>query len=685
MIEDYGYFNTQVGYEVEPVSAKKGKILYRVKTGEPYFLDSIKVHIASPVLDSIYRLNADNSYIKSGQQYNRKNFEKEAERLTDIFRNTGVYHFKKYAINFREIDSTQADHKTDVLLDISNLLFEKEDSILDKPYKISYINRVNIYTDSHLTYKTDGYKDSINYDGFHIYAPKRIPYKPKHFIQNIFIKPGDPYSDKSLDLTRIHLSRINNFKSVRFNYEETEENLLTANIYLTPKSKHSFKLENEASHSNIKPFSFSGIFSYKNINTFKGNELFKLSLQGSLVNSSAYNGPFFNAWEMGVDASLKFPRLVLPFKFKQSFFQNVSPETLLSLGTSFQKNIGLDKQRFTGIVSYNWSPDRINGHTLEVINAQFIKNLNVDSFFKTYSSEFNKLVNINNQYFPDYNMGDPLDFINMVLGDSDFQSNYPEDYATVQNVRKRYYIITEDVFVPAMTYAYTHNTQDGYKDLDYSFFKARLSSSGLLTSALSNRTSITGDKQLFGINIAQYVKLDLEFIKHWELPYENVIAFRSGLGVGVPYGNSTLIPFSRSYFAGGPNDIRAWKIYDLGPGSENTGLEFNVGNLKFITNLEYRFNLYQGFKGAVFVDAGNIWDISSSSLVTEEARFKGLSSLKDIAVGSGFGLRYDFSFLVLRVDLGFKTYEPYRPFGEQWFNFDALKRPVLNIGINYPF
>jgi len=163
------------------------------------------------------------------------------------------------------------------------------------------------------------------------------------------------------------------------------------------------------------------------------------------------------------------------------------------------------------------------------------------------------------------------------------------------------------------------------------------------------------------------------------------LAFRSFIGVAIPYGNSTTIPFSRSYFIGGPNDLRAWKIYDLGPGSTQSGLEFNVGNLKFISSLEYRFKIINSIKGGLFIDAGNIWDITNSSVNSSEARFNGINSLKDIAIGSGFGIRYDLSFILLRLDLGFKTYEPYLPEGNKWFSNYNFNKTVYNFGISYPF
>ena len=190
---------------------------------------------------------------------------------------------------------------------------------------------------------------------------------------------------------------------------------------------------------------------------------------------------------------------------------------------------------------------------------------------------------------------------------------------------------------------------------------------------------------MFNTPIAQYIRTDLEYKKFWNLSLENVLAFRSFLGIAFPYSNSNTIPFSRSYFIGGPNDLRAWGIYDLGPGSTKSGLEYNVGNLKFISSLEYRFKIINRIKGALFIDAGNIWDITNSSVTDPKAKFNGLNSIKDIAIGSGFGIRYDLSFILLRLDLGFKTYEPYLDSGNQWFKHYNFKNTVYNFGISYPF
>jgi len=684
-----GYFNAKIQYRIDTLNGKRAKVTYRIKTYEPYYIDTILYHSKSPVIDSLYALHKSKSFIKKGQQFKRENFEKEAERLTKIFRNAGVYHFSKYAINFRDIDSLNPNHQTHVNLDIANRIVDTGDSIIHKPYSISYIKKVNVYTDYSYLERNHTVTDSLSYQGINYYAYKEIIYKPKFLGRSLFIHPGDKYSDSQTELTKQHLRNLNNFKSIRINYKETSDNQLIANILLTPKKRYGAKTELEATHSNQKPRGLSGKISFKNNNTFRGNEILQLSLQGSFLNSVEFKTEktLFNAWELGVDASFKVPRFISPFHTEKLVPTKMSPKTLFTLGTSLQKNIGLDKQRFTGIVEYTWKPNKKTNHTLEVFDAQYIKNLNINSFFSVYSSEYRKLESIQNNFFPteDLSIYTATDFIDVALNDPNFALNQPEEYTTVKNVKKRYDIITEDILVPALTYQFIYNSQKNYKDTDFSYLRLRLASAGLFSSLIAKKPTGDNPRQILGTNIAQYVKLDLEYRRHWNININNIIAFRSSMGIAVPYGNSNSIPFSRSYFAGGPNDIRAWRIYELGPGGDNSGLEFNVGNFKILSSIEYRFDIISSFKGAVFADAGNIWDITQSELSDDSAKFSSFSSLKNLALGTGIGVRYDFSFLVFRADLGFKTYEPYESNGQQWFHNYNFKSAVLNIGINYPF
>jgi len=334
---------------------------------------------------------------------------------------------------------------------------------------------------------------------------------------------------------------------------------------------------------------------------------------------------------------------------------------------------------------------------LEIFNTQYIQNLNVNRFFDIYSSEFRNLNTVAQNYdaingtnfsplSTDLNVQstEALNFIREVEGNNTgFQTSNPDDYDTVLNIQNRYNIVTSDFLIPIIAYSYTFNNQIDFKDNNFTFFKARVANSGNLLGLFSDSYSDNGKKTLFKIPLAQYFKTDIEYKRFWQVGLNAVFGIRSFLGAIITYDNSD-IPFTRSYFAGGSNDIRAWQTYELGPGSRNTGLEFNVGSFKFLTSAEYRFNLFGSLKGALFLDAGNIWDISRSKFIDDASKLSGLESLKEIAIGSGLGVRYDLNFFVLRFDVGFKTYEPYLEQGK-WFKNFNFGSAVYNIGINYPF
>jgi hypothetical protein len=383
---------------------------------------------------------------------------------------------------------------------------------------------------------------------------------------------------------------------------------------------------------------------------------------------------------------LEIPRFLLPIDQEKIISKSKSPKTIFTLGTSLQKNIGLDKQKFTGIIDYTWDQSKKIKHSIEVLNAQYIKNLNPDQYFYVYTYDYAELEAIQEANFPDYPLtqDNAIDFINDEIT-PDFSVTNPDDYETAKNIESRYYIITENAFIPLIAYTFTLSNRESFKDNNFSFFKARIAAAGNAFTAISKQVDSNNVKTFINTPIAQYARIDLEYKKFWSITPTNTLAFRAFSGIAIPYGNSETIPFTRSYFIGGPNDLRAWKVYDLGPGSTNTGLEYNVGTLKLLSSIEYRFDILNSIKGALFVDAGNIWDITNSTLTPQGGKFTGFESFKDLAVGSGLGIRYDLSFILVRLDLGFKTYEPYLNNGSKWFQHYNFGNAVYNFGISYPF
>ena len=691
-----GYFRVKVSSKKEQLKNKKASINYLINTGRPTFLDSIRTKIKSSILDSLYQSKKTSSYLKTGDQFIETNFIKEAKRITNLFRNSGIYNFTENDLGYYNIDSANTNnYKTNVdlvIFDKKRILKTNGEYAL-KPYYIQKLRKVTVFTDYSFTEKDSPYLDSISYKGIKFLAHNKIKYNPKLLSESIFTKPNEVYADSLRNLTRKHLKSLRNFKVTNIRYEKVDSlnNQLDVSIFLTPLDKFSLDLETEFTHSNIRDFGISGKFSVVNRNIFKGAEIFKLSFLSSFFNASQDANKeklFFNSWEIGADMSLEIPRFVAPFGISKLVPKRMSPRTMFTLGTSIQQNIGLDRETVTALIDYKWQYNAKKTIQLDVFNTQYVRNLRIGNYFDIYNSEYIKLNSIAKEFFndPDYNLErqqETVSFMRNVFNDPNFQSNNPDSYRNNLNILDRYNIITSDFLIPTIAYSYTYNNQSDFRDNTFSFFKIRIANSGNIGGLLSNKKDTNNRKTIFNIPLAQYFKTDIEYKKFWEINNSSVVGFRSFIGAIIPYDNSA-IPFTKSYFAGGSNDIRAWQTYDLGPGSRNSGLEYNIGSLKFLTSAEYRFDLFGSLKGALFVDAGNIWDITNSIFAEEEATFNGLNSVKDIAVGSGFGLRYDLGFLVFRLDLGFKMHEPYLE-SNKWFRNYNFSNAVYNIGINYPF
>ena len=678
-----GYFKSSVDTKVDTIN-KKAEVTYQITKGKATLFDTININIKSPVLDSIYLKSGRVSLLKKGDRYLDQTFRNEASEVVKLFRNNGIYNFTESALGFY-VDSTRTDFKTNVdFLVSANRLIEDNGRYLEKPYRVHTIKEINVITDYSFDNNSETYTDSIKYNGINFLAYDKVLYNPKYLSENIFLKKGEIYKDTLNNLTRINLKSLKNFKSTNIKFSSTpgSEDELIMDVFLSPLEKYTLGFETELTHSNIRNIGVSGKFSLTNRNTFKGAELAKMSFLGSWFNSQ--NGP---GWEIGSDLSLEIPRFIAPFGLSKFVPKEMSPRTLFSLGSSFQKNIGLDRQTFTFLTDYKWQYTPTKTIQLEILNTQYIKNLNVGSFFNIYNSEYetlNDIAKIYNNNNVDLQLPDgAVSFMNTVVNDTGFQSSNPEEYNTSLNILNRYNIITSDFLIPILAYSFTYNNQTSFKDNNFSFFRARVANSGNILGLISNKTNANNKKTFLNIPLAQYFKTDIEYKKFWEMGNNSVFAFRTFLGAIFTYDGSD-IPFVKAYFAGGSNDIRAWQTYELGPGARNNGLEFNIGSFKFLTSLEYRFDVIGKLKGALFVDAGNIWDISGSSFVNENEKLNSFSSLQNIAIGSGVGARLDFNFLILRFDVGFKTYEPYLN-ESKWFKNYNFSNAVYNIGINYPF
>ena len=258
----------------------------------------------------------------------------------------------------------------------------------------------------------------------------------------------------------------------------------------------------------------------------------------------------------------------------------------------------------------------------------------------------------------------------------------------VNSIEERRVRLTENDFILSTSYSFSKTTRKDLKDNNFYLFRTKIESAGSLLSLVSNAANLpknqNGNYEIFNLEYSEYIKTEFDYIKYWDLSKEKVFAIRSFFGIAIPYGNSNNIPFSRSYFAGGSNDNRAWQPYRLGPGSSGAVNDYNEANMKIALSAEFRFKILGSLKGALFADAGNIWNVLDN-VTNDKATFDNISDLKELAFGTGFGFRYDFSFFVVRFDLGFKTYNPANEIDKRWFNDYDFANSVFNFGINYPF
>lgn len=711
-----GWFNTEgdFGVRVDSSKKKRAAVSYQIKRFRPYFVDSIQEKIGSPVVDSLFQASKKNTFIKPGKQYAAADFNNERDRLTILFRNSGLYHFDQDYIGF-EADTVNTGHMVNVTYLIPNRKLTEGDSTSTTPFKVHKISDVRIVTDYSFANRDKKYTDSATYNGYTLFSYDKLRFKPKAITNAITITPNNIFKDIDRTLTYSQISNLRIFKYPNISYQEDPRDStgtdLIATILLNPRKKATFEADFDTYTSTIQQLGigFRGSLILRNI--FRRAEILEISGRGSIGSSkdAGDNESFFNISDIGGDIKLSFPRIVFPFNTSKLIPKYMSPSTIMSLGANAQNNIGLDRQNINAIFSYRWKPSKIRTNNVDLMNVQYVRNLNTGNYFNVYQNSFDQLNavaqdleaaspgSVNPNYYQldannDLRLTIPEganSFIADVIGDSVTGAMSGSDnFVLVSNLSERKTRLTEDNLIFASNYTWTRDTRDNIFDNSFSRFRWKIESAGNLLAGISNIAGLkknnNNNYETLGVAFSQYVKFEGDYIKHWELNDKNIFAIRAFGGIAIPYGNSTSIPFTRSYFAGGANDNRGWRAYDLGPGSSGSIDEFNEANFKIALNAEYRFTILGDFKGAFFLDAGNIWNVMDN-IDDEASKFNGLADLQEMALASGLGLRYDFGFFVFRFDVGFKTYNPALAEGERWFKQYNFSNAVYNIGINYPF
>ena len=691
-----GYFNSEIKTKIliDQKNNNYGKVVYNINLGSQYYLDSIKTNIESKVLDSIFKKNKSYSFLKKNNPFNTLDFESERNRLNKLFKNSGVYNFQINSISFElKMDTTAIDLSIPVTINILDNKTKNDLSNYKLEYKLHYIKKINVYTNGVEKFKNNDLKKFISYGGINIYSNGDLRYKRENLAKLILIKKDSLYSDLIRSKTINQLNNFENFQypSISYNYLNNSNSELEANILLVPKKKFSLGFGIDLKHSNIEDIGLAFQSSLTSRNVFKGGEKLEFTSRGTIGKSANTT-----ISEFGVDIRFKFPRFFSPFKFKKLENLKKKPTTYIGIGTSKQTNIGLDRQNFKFDINYDWNNEKNKKINVGLVNIELVNNKNSVNYFNIYSNSFNTINSIaiknnaNSSYFNSSNkLIIPIgidSFINEVTSKSFLINN--EDYNNVSYINDRRNRLTSNNLIIGSSLSISNNNRKSIYDKNFSQTIFKLELAGTFTDFLANQFNADldqfGDNKILGLTYSQYIKTEFSYTNNWLINSNSLIAFRGYFGIAVPFGNSNSIPFSKSFFAGGSNDNRAWEVYRLGPGSSGAKSEFNEANMKIAMSIEYRFNLIGKLDGALFTDLGNIWNVFDSTNDPKRT-FEGLRDLNELAIGSGFGMRYNLGYFVIRLDMGLKTYNPVLETKDRWLTDFNLKKAVFNIGLNYPF
>ncbi|QAR30728.1 hypothetical protein EQP59_04930 [Ornithobacterium rhinotracheale] len=702
MFFERGYFEAEVDptFKID-TAAQKARVIYNIKLNEPSFIKDYNQVITNTDMEDLYKENEDKSAVKAGQRFDVRNFELERDRLTRIFKNNGYYNFNEFGEELIfKIDSTDSQY-LGVTMRIAK---PKSDSV---KHFIKYRwGTIDIFSNDN----SENIKHIREYNGYTIKSNEEFRFNPRVFTDAITITEGEVYSDKSIDETRTLIFDRENFTLTSMVPEKNDkDSLINMKIYLQPKPKYDLQLSFEGMYSQFLNFGISPGLRLLNRNIFRGGENLEFKLKGTVgtVNKAENDGQFFNAYELAFNTEMTFPRWLLPFDTENLFPKSYNLKSSIGLGLSGQKNIGLGSRNYLAYMDYRFQPN-VSEILIEPLSFQYIRNTEKDKYYRVFTLD-NEIKNATFDAFFKYSPEVEQKYINKEISELDLErliyldekfakglksngSGYDfEKHTDFRNMVFRKRSITQDVFIQpiALSIHYNENKLTDKKN-PWNIYSRVAVSGALLRLAdmilnfekqnnfFDQKTSLIG-----GVPYSEYLRFDLDVRKTFNLNSKSAIALRGLFGIAYPYGNSSTIPFSRSYFAGGSNDVRAWKAYELSPAPLRPNDQGTyVDDMKITLNAEYRFPIAGIFNGAAFLDAGNIWSVKN---INERTSFKINQFYKQLGIGGGFGARLDFTFVIARVDFAYKLHDPAYPEGERWFREFNLLKPRIQFGINYPF
>lgn len=655
-----GYLGAEVTADTVVTGKKKMGVEYSIKSGTPHRITSLERVYVDETIGNLIGGDTLRSALRTGDALDVELLEAERERITTILRNNGYYTFNKELVTF-SADTTAGSMDVELTMTVDAPV-----STDDQPVKVEkYVVRKVVYVtdfDAGLTFGTGQIQvqDTVNYKDIVIYYGSKEYLRPGVLWENNFIIPGRPFREIDVQRTYNALSRFEILKFIDIRFVDAgvigDEGLLDAYILLTPTNSQSVAVELEGTNSEGDLGVALGV-SYSHANLGKGSETFTAKVRGAYESLSGNLEGLINDryMEYSLDLRLKFPKFKAPF-LKESFKRRVNATTDFNLSINYQ-----ERPEYTRIIStlgWNYRFTEMRQHNRHVLTP----------------------IDINYVYLPK----STYDFIDQIAPDNPL-------------LRYSY----EDHFIMRLGYSFYHTNKRAVtpwqRTVQRDIYTVRVNAeiAGNLLFALSNifqphHNLKEAPYKVFGIPYSQYVKGEGEFALLHIFDWRNSVAFQAFLGVGYPYGNSTIMPFEKRFYGGGANGVRGWSVRTLGPGAfpgTNSVSDFleQCGDIKFKMSAEYRAKIFWVVELGAFIDVGNIWTIKNYEN-QPYGLFRFGEFYKQLAAAYGLGIRLDFNYFLLRFDLGMKAHnpahgeEPWPLIHPRWHRDSAF-----HFSIGYPF
>ncbi|WP_312089583.1 BamA/TamA family outer membrane protein [Chryseobacterium sp.] len=703
-----GYWDAEVKYTQKLDSAnKKASVNYSIKHNLPTTIQEYYYNIPDAGIKDVFRQNINSSLVRKGQTLDQTVLEKEIARINEMMREYGYYRFNagNDEVGF-VADSLKSNKNIPLVLEIH------KDS-LDRPYKRATFGNIDVAVVQRPSdFPRRTVKDSLRKIRFHKVDDQ---YNTSSLWRAIIVENGTQYDQKKLDLTKRNLVAMNNFSILKARDSLRQGGLNSPNdsivdvfYLLKPLDKYELKLGTDLNYSQLLNFGISPSVDLITRNVFGGAENLTTSVAGtfgSIKNPKNLDKRIL-AYEYSAQASLSFPRLLLPFSYYKLIPKRYSPTTSINLGASVQNNIGLGRTNFNSGLNYYANVNDQASHRLTLFNTLFSLTKNKDSYYDFFVNDNNVRQTVFDDYFiynpqlkQEFDSGElTRDQVSEKIMTDDGYLNTLDKKKTDDLLAFRGTLVnkdrqTQNVLISSMIYNFIYN-EIGKKDYPNAFyFNGKVEFAGNIPSLFNQKRNDGGgvlrspERTIFGIPYAQFVKFDFDVRKYFKFNGNQTLALRQFIGLGIPYGNSSTMPFVRSYFNGGANDIRAWVAFGgLGPGGSQIDEKvrtYLMGNIKLTTNIEYRIPFTSMYEGAIFTDIGNVWNTEDNGF---DDQFKFNRFIKEMGIGSGVGLRVNIAYITLRLDLAYKIYDPNQIETERW-RFSKIQplKPTLNIAFGYPF